>query len=281
MVRPKSPAIAGFFGSAISEMIYQFIESESPLLISVPHAGLKLADGMQEIMTATGRALVDTDWHVDRLVEFAPAMGAGLIQACYSRYVIDLNRPANDQALYVGSGTGLVPQQSFSGQPLYRAGQEPDEAEKVRRLRDYWQPYHNAISAHLDQLRQRYGFALLLDAHSIASRVPALFEGVLPDLNLGTFDGNSCAADLSRAVADLLDQSDRFSHVVNGRFKGGFITRHYGQPEQGIHALQLEIAQHCYMDESCPEQWDADRAAPLIDLLVGLVDLLQQWKPPR
>lgn len=260
-------------------MIYKLVESESPLLISVPHAGLRLAVGMAERMTGMGRALVDTDWHVDRLVEFAPAMGAGLLQASYSRYVIDLNRPANDQALYAGSGTGLIPQQSFAGQPLYQAGQEPEEAEKGRRLRDYWQPYHRAISAHLEQLRQRYGFAVLLDAHSIASRVPRLFEGTLPDLNLGTFDGKSCAADLARSVADLLDQSDRFSHVVNGRFKGGYITRNYGQPEQGVHALQLEIAQHSYMDESSPEHWDADRAAPLIDLLAGLVELLQQWQP--
>ncbi len=260
-------------------MIYEYTAPDSPLLISVPHAGLRLTDDQGDRMTETGCALIDTDWHVDRLVECAAGQGVGLIKASYSRYVIDLNRPADDQALYAGPGTGLVPLESFAGQALYSPGLEPDEAEKAARVRRFWQPYHDKIRATLDQLRQCHGYAVLLDAHSIASQVPRLFEGVLPDLNLGTFDGKSCASDLSRSVVDLLAQDSRFNHVLNGRFKGGFITRHYGQPEQGIHALQLEIAQQSYMNEDSPRHWDAERAGPLIDLLGKLVNRLQHWHP--
>lgn len=259
-------------------MKFRLIEGDGPVLVSVPHAGTRLLPGMSTSSPAW-QALPDTDWHVDRLVDFAPRMGASLLVAEYSRYVIDLNRPADDQPLYDQVGTGLVPTETFSGQALYLPGQVPDQSEQARRVAGCWQPYHQAIEDRLSAIRAVHGHAILFDVHSIASRVPRLFDGQLPDLNLGTFAGRSCAESLERACAERLANAEGFSSISNGRFKGGYITRHYGQPESGVHALQLEIAQCCYMDEDDPRQWDEQRAAPLKALLRDLIALLSAWRP--
>jgi N-formylglutamate deformylase len=259
-------------------MTFQLIESDGPVLVSVPHAGTRVPE---EVVGSQGpwRDLPDTDWHVDRLVDFAPAMGVSLIAADYARYVVDLNRPANDEPLYERAGTGLVPTETFSGLPLYPAGQEPNAAERQRRIERYWRPYHQAIARRLAEIKARHGHAILFDAHSIISRVPRLFDDQLPDLNLGTYAGQSCAASLQQRVGGVLVGAGGFSHVINGRFQGGYITRHYGQPEQGVHALQLEIAQCCYMDEADPGRWDEDRAMPLKQVLKALVSELLAWQP--
>lgn len=230
-------------------------------------------------MSGPGRALVDTDWHVHRLVEFAADMGAGLIRAEYSRYMIDLNRPPDDRPLYDQAGTGLVATETFAGEPLYKEGVRPEPEEIEQRVEQFWRPYHLRIEAELDRIRTEHGFAVLFDAHSIASRVPRLFDGRLPDLNLGTFEGRSCAPDLEELAAKTLARADDFSHVVNGRFKGGYITRHYGRPDKDIHALQLEIAQDCYMDETDPQIWDDQRAKPLKALLKRLFNAILGWRP--
>ena len=260
-------------------MIYAFHPASAPLLISVPHAGTRLSSTVERTMTASGRARVDTDWHVHRLVDFAVQMGAGLIQAEYSRYMVDLNRPPDDQPLYEQAGTGLVATETFDGQPLYEPGLQPERTAIERRVEEYWRPYHQQIESELDRIRRKYRYAIVFDAHSIASRVPRLFEGRLPDLNLGTYDGRSCDGQLEAHVSRLLHGQDRFSAVVNGRFKGGYITRHYGRPDQGIHALQLEIAQACYMDETQPEVWEEGRAEPLKSLLGDLFGCLLDWRP--
>ena len=259
-------------------MPFEYSPVASAVLISVPHAGTVVPAGIAGTGTAWTQ-LPDTDWHVDRLVDFAPNTGVGLITARQSRYVIDLNRPPDDQPLYAQVGTGLVPTETFAGAALYEPGQLPGAGEKARRIAEYWQPYHQKLQQELDRIRDRHGFAVLLDAHSIASRVPRLFDGRLPDLNLGTYSGESCAPELEHSVAQLLTDAEGFTSVVNGRFQGGFITRHYGRPEQGIHALQLEIAQACYMDETDPTNWRPEKAAPLQSLLRQLIRLLTEWRP--
>lgn len=234
-----------------------------PLLISMPHPGTLLPADIAAGMTPEAARLTDTDWHMARLYDFAADMGASILQATYSRYVIDLNRPPSGESLYPGqTTTGLCPTETFRGEPLYPAGHAPDAAEIARRRDIYWQPYHDALAAELARLRQQHGQVLLWDAHSIASRLPRLFDGQLPDLNFGTADGTSCApAVLQAAVAQV--QEAGWSRVVNGRFKGGHITRCYGQPAQGIHAIQLELCQYLYMDESAPFDFLPQQAARL------------------
>lgn len=233
---------------------FDFHEGTLPLLISIPHDGRKLARDMAENMTPQGLAIPDTDWHVTRLYEFAKGLGASVIAARYSRYVVDLNRSASDEALYANQvATGLCPTHSFAGESLY---QQNFSINQAARLRDYWQPYHDKLAATLSVLREQFGDVLLWDAHSIRGEVPRLFEGRLPDLNFGTNNGASCgptvAATLQAAIADI----DDYSTILNGRFKGGYITRHYGDPGHNIHAIQLEIAQRCYMNETTTEYDD-------------------------
>lgn len=229
--------------------VYQFHAGTSPVVVSVPHDGRDLPADIASRMTPAGRALPDTDWHVARLYAFCRAAGAHMLIARYSRYVVDLNRPPDDASLYPGQlATGLCPTRTFAGQPIYRDGRDVDDAERAERLDRYWRPYHDRLSACLEALVAEHGFALLWDAHSIASEVPALFEGTLPELNLGTNGGRSCPAGIATAVADA-GRDSPYATVVDGRFRGGYITRHYGSPESGVYAIQLELAQRCYMDE--------------------------------
>lgn len=264
---------------AEQSLYFHLLPASAPLLVSVPHAGSILPEDIVGRLNETAHSQVDTDWHVDRLAEGLGQLGAGLIVARCSRYVIDLNRPPDDQPLYAGPTTGLVPTETFDGRPLYRGSDLPDIAERDDRLARFWQPYHAALAAQLASIREEFGHAVLLDLHSIASQVPRLFQGQLPALNLGTDDGRSCDRELQQAVIDLLEADSEYSYVVNGRFKGGFITRNYGRPENGVHALQLEIAQRCYLDEENPANWDAHRAVRLQALLVALVATLMSWKP--
>lgn len=229
--------------------IFDFVAGESPLLISIPHDGRELAPGMAARMTEVGRALPDTDWHVRRLYDFAAALDASVLAANYSRYVVDLNRPADDAALYPGQvSTGLCPTATFAGEAIYANGEMPGEDERRARIETYWRPYHARLRAELDGLVARFGYALLWDAHSIRAEVPVLFDGRLPDLNIGTNGGRSCGGEIATAVGDAA-AATAFSSVTNGRFQGGFITRHYGDPAAGVHAIQLELAQRTYMDE--------------------------------
>jgi N-formylglutamate amidohydrolase len=250
--------------------VITFHAGNSPLLISVPHDGRKIPQDLRARMTAAGRSLPDTDWHVARLYEFARGLGAHLLIANYSRYVVDLNRPATDEALYAGQlATGLCPRQTFAGDPIYTS-EGPTTAEIEERIEAYWGPYHDRIAMTLATIRARYGCALLWDAHSIASQVPRLFDGELPELNIGTFGGRSCSPAIESAIAAAAGDSP-YSHVVNGRFQGGFITRHYGDPDSKVHAVQLEIAQRVYMDEASRE-YEAKTASRLRDTLRHLLE---------
>ena len=199
----------------------------------------------------------------------------------HSRYVIDLNRPPENAPMYPGANnTELCPTRFFTGEPLYRPGAAPDAAEIERRKLAYWRPYHDALGAELERLVAEHGHAVLFDGHSIQSELPWLFEGRLPDLNLGTAGGSSCAPALRDALAAVLAAQGRYTHVVDGRFKGGHITRHYGRPQQGVHAVQLEMCWSCYIaDEAEPRRWDESQAAGVAPLLRRLLETMLAWRP--
>ncbi len=245
-------------------------EGEGRLVISVPHAGTVLPGPVRRQLNPLGLALVDTDWHVDRLYAFAAGLGATVLVATHARTVVDLNRSPDGGLLYPGQAeTAICPAESFDGAPLYVAG-PPDAGEVAARVRTYWQPYHETLQAQLARVRALHGVVHLLDAHSIRSTVPRLFAGVLPDLNYGTNGGASAdPALVSRALAAT--QGAGFGQVLDGRFRGGHITRHYGDPGHGVHALQLELAQSTYLDEAAPHGFAPDRAEPLIAALRSLV----------
>jgi N-formylglutamate amidohydrolase len=252
-------------------------EGELPLLISVPHDGCHIPDDLRARMTPAGLAVPDTDWHVAELYDFARDLGASIQLANYSRYVVDLNRSATDDALYPGQiVTGLCPEQTFSGEDIYQEGGVTEE-EKLARISTYWGPYHARIESTLAAMRTKHGYALLWDAHSIPSIVPRLFDGELPELNIGTNSGKSCAASIEAAVIKVASASP-YSAVLNDRFKGGHITRHYGDPEKRVYAIQLEIAQRAYMDETTTV-FDAEKAGRLRATLRQLLEAFLSAAP--
>ena len=221
-----------------------------PLLISLPHDGSHLPDAFAARMQPEARRAPDTDWHVSRLYAFAADMGASLLVPTHSRYVVDLNRPRDDVSLYPGqNSTGLCPAVRFNGEPVYLPTQEPAADEIATRVETYWKPYHALLAGELERIKARHGRALLWEGHSIRSQVPFLFEGRLPDLNLGTAGGGSCRPATQARLEAVLAGQSRYSWIANGRFKGGYITREYGRPQDGVEAVQLELAQCNYMDE--------------------------------
>ena len=243
-----------------------------PLLVSMPHIGTQIPPHLQDSYQPRALGLEDTDWHLDRLYNFLPALGASVLQPRYSRYVIDLNRPPDDAPMYPGaSNTELCPTRFFTSDPLYLEGRAPTGEQRLQRRQDYWQPYHEALAGELARIKAQHGFALLWDAHSIQAEVPWLFEGRLPDLNIGTADGASAHPSIAQAVAAVCEARGGYSHVVNGRFKGGYITRHYGQPDQHIHAIQLEKCRDIYMRDAPPFAYDAAVAAPFQPQLQAMV----------
>ena len=247
----------------------------APLLVSLPHDGSAIPDELLARMTPEARRAPDTDWHVSRLYAFARELGASILVPRHSRYVIDLNRGEDDTSLYPGQNTtGLVPLVRFSGEPVYLPGCEPDADEVVSRIEAYWRPYHVALREELDRIRARHGRVALWEGHSIrGSGLPFLFDGRLPDLNLGTANGASCSPALqARVERELAAQTD-YDWVANGRFKGGHITRHYADPGNGIDAIQLELSQRTYMDEDSFE-YDEAKAGHLQGLLHRLLDIV-------
>lgn len=236
-------------------------QGTAPLLVSMPHIGTHVPEALATRLTDEGRRVPDTDWHLPLLYDFAESLGASILMATHSRYVIDLNRPADNANLYPGQDTtGLCPVDTFDKTPLYQDGIGPDDTEIDARRDSIWTPYHHALQQELVRLRTLYPSVALWDAHSIRSELPRFFEGRLPDFNLGTANGTSCDPALADAVLAIAQAAEPFTAVLNGRFKGGYITRQYGNPSDGVHAIQLELSQRVYMNETHPFAYREDLA---------------------
>ncbi len=252
--------------------VYSLKQGSVPLLVSMPHIGTDIPVELCARYVPRALQMEDTDWHLARLYDFLGELGASVLMPTTSRYVIDLNRPPDDAPMYPGaSNTELCPTRFFTGEPLYLGGQEPDAVERARRREMYWQPYHAALASELERLKDQHGYALLWDAHSIRTEITWLFDGRLPDLSIGTASGASADEALTAAVVQACAAYPQFSTALNGRFKGGYITRHYGQPDQHIHAIQLEMCQSLYMQEVAPFAFDAERATLVQPLLKNMV----------
>jgi N-formylglutamate deformylase len=259
--------------------IFTVQRGHTPLVISFPHVGTAIPADQQHRYTERALQVEDTDWFLDRLYAFAGDLGATLLVPHTSRYWIDLNRSSDNAPMYPGqNNTELCPTRHFTGEPIYREGQAPDEAEIRRRVASHWQPYHAQLQTLLDETRAAHGHAVLFDAHSIKSELPWLFEGTLPHMNLGTANGTSCAPALRAALGEVFAAQDRYSHVIDGRFKGGHITRHFGRPDSGVHAVQLEMCWRAYMQEE-PARWSDAHAAAVTPLLMQLVQTMLHWRP--
>ena len=281
MTSTPNPAAQTPGDAPVTTPVYTLYRGHSPLLVSLPHVGTLITDALKPQLVDRALLMEDTDWHLDTLYHFARSLGASLIVPRHSRYVIDLNRPPENTPMYAGSNnTELCPTRFFTGEPLYREGQAPDPAAVQQRRDSHWQPYHDALAAELARLKSAHGHALLWDGHSICSQLPWLFDGRLPDLNMGTASGASCAPSLRSALMQVLDRQATFSHVTDGRFKGGYITRHYGRPQDGVHAVQLEMCWSCYMDDEAPPwQLAPQRCQALDPVLRTLLQTMLDWQP--
>jgi len=249
-------------------------QGEGPVVLGMPHTGTHVPDAIHAKLNARGRALADTDWHIDRL--YAGLLpGASVVRATFHRYVIDANRDPSGASLYPGQNTtGLVPLTEFDGENIW--AQPPSDSDVAKRRQAFHAPYHAALAAELARVQAMHGVAVLYDCHSIRSRIPFLFDGTLPDFNIGTNDGITCAPALARAVADLCQAAPGYTTVTNGRFKGGWTTRHYGRPETGCHAIQMELAQATYMQETPPWRYLPERAAALRPHLQAILERIDR-----
>lgn len=258
-------------------MSFRFERGTLPLLVSIPHAGTDIPEALRAGYVPRALEVEDTDWRLPRLYAFAREWGASVLRAEVSRYVIDLNRPPDDTPMYPGAAnTELCPTRFFTGDALYKDGHAPTPERRADRRERYWQPYHDALARELARLKAEHGFALLWDAHSIRSEIPWLFDGTLPDLNIGTAGGTSAHVAVTDAVASAASRHPTYSHVVNGRFKGGFITRHYGRPAEDVHAVQLEMCQKLYMGEAAPFAYDEARAGAAQPVLRDMMEAALQ-----
>jgi len=252
---------------------YTFRAGRTPLLVSMPHTGTHIPEALARRMTPIALTVPDTDWHMERLYDFLEELGASVLVATHSRYVVDLNRPPDNANLYPGQDTtGLCPVDTFHREPLYAPGEAPGDAEIAERVARHWQPYHDRLAAELARLKAAHGRALLWDAHSILSVVPRFFDGTLPDFNLGTADGRSCASGTGEALLAIASRAPGYRAVLNGRFKGGYITRRYGRPAEGVHAFQLELSEATYMDEKPPFGFRDDLAGRVRPHLRAMVE---------
>ena len=253
----------------------EVVEADGPVILGLPHTGTWLPDDIRARLNERGQALTDTDWHIHRLYDRLLA-GATTVRATFHRYVIDANRGPDDASLYPGQNTtGLVPLTDFDGEPIWTAA--PTEADIADRKARFHAPYHAALAAEIARVKARHGVAILYDCHSIRSHIPFLFDGILPDFNIGTNSGASCAPAIEAATQEVAAATGR-THVLNGRFKGGWTTRHYGQPQDGVHAIQMELAQSTHLaTETPPFAYDAARAealrVPLREILTRLAAL--------
>lgn len=258
----------------------EVIQGNSPLVLGLPHSGTELPGDVADCLNANGLALTDTDWHIDRLY-------AGLVDDVTTvrtrlhRYAIDVNRDPSGASLYPGQATtGLCPITDFDGHPIYHKGQSPSLEETKQRLTDWHKPYHAALAGEVQRLRDMHGFAILYDCHSIRSVIPRLFRNTPPDFSVGTDRGATCAPDIEARVVALCEGAKGYTSVLNGRFRGGWTTRHYGKPQEGVHAIQMELAQATYLcEEAPPWQYDETRANRVRGPLKDILETLREWRP--
>ena len=256
-------------------MSFEFSKGDIPLLVSFPHNGSYIPEEVAQNMTTAGRSSRDTDWFLNRLYDFPELSDASLLVADQSRYFIDLNRPQNNESLYPGqSTTGLVPLARFDGSSIYE--KEPSQEEVQRRIEEVWRPYHHQLESEMSRLIEKFGIAVLVEAHSIEPELPKLFEGRLTDFNIGTNHGESCDSAISDTVMRVLQNQSKYSHVLNGRFVGGYITRHFGKPSAGRHAIQFELSQSTYMDETA-KIWDQTKADQVQPVFREIISGIKQW----
>jgi len=251
-------------------------QGDGPVVLGPPHTGTFVPDAVHNALNGRGQGLADTDWHIHRLYD-GLLPGATLVRATFHRYVIDANRDPAGTSLYPGQNTtGLVPLTDFDGADIWEM--PPTAADIEARRRAFHAPYHAALAAQMARVRAAHGVAILYDCHSIRSRIPFLFEGILPDFNIGTNDGQTCAPQITTAAEDVCRNAAGYRTITNGRFKGGWTTRHYGRPAEGWHAIQMELAQSTYMSEAPPWTYHQQRAdetrVHLTALLTRLSDLV-------
>ncbi len=252
---------------------------DSPLVLGLPHTGIDVPEEILATFNHTGRALADTDWHIHDLYD-GLVDGVTTVRTPVHRYVIDVNRDPGGNSLYPGQNTTtLCPLTNFEGRAIYLEEQEPDADEIASRRERFHKPYHDALAAELDRIRGLHGFGLLYDCHSIRSDIPFLFEGTLPDFNTGTNNGETCDPAIEKLVVDHCANAEGYTSVLNGRFKGGWTTRHYGRPHDGFHAIQMELAQSTYCEEQAPWTWDTAKADRLRNHLRAILSDLQNWRP--
>jgi len=253
-------------------------QGDSPIVLGLPHTGTHIPDVVSAKLNARGKGLDDTDWHIHELYD-GLLEGATTVRAMFHRYVIDANRDPSGASLYPGQNTtGLVPLTDFDGNDIW--DRPPSDSEIEERRLTFHAPYHAALEAELARVRDIHGVAILYDCHSIRSVIPYLFEGTLPDFNIGTNLGTTCDPAIESAVAEICAGAEGYSSVINGRFKGGWTTRHYGQPGSGIHAIQMELAQSTYLtDEAAPWEYDAAKAARLRPILKQILTKLADMAP--
>jgi N-formylglutamate deformylase len=254
-------------------------QGTSPLVLGLPHTGTDIPPNSLARLNGTGRAMADTDWHIHNLYD-GLLDSVTTVRTPIHRYVIDVNRDPAGVSLYPGQNTtGLCPLTDFDGQSIYQDGQEPDSAEIERRRATYHAPYHAALQAELDRVHALHGFAILYDCHSIRSHIPFIFDGTLPDFNIGTNLGTTCSPEIADAVAQICSDAKGYNSITNGRFKGGWTTRHYGHPADGFHAIQMELAQSTYMAEAPPWDYATLRADTLRITLKKTLETLSDWSP--
>ena len=253
---------------------FSVVEGQKPLILAQPHGGTHVDADIFKRLNDKGRRLADTDWHINRLYD-GLIDDITVVQSHIHRYVIDANRGPDDESLYPGQNTtGLCPLTDFDGNPIYHQGEAPNDDEIEQRRIRYHQPYHDALKEQIHRLKKRHHSVIVYDCHSIRSHIPFLFEGQLPDFNIGTYNGNSCHQTIEDKVNDICSQAKDYTCIVNGRFKGGWTTRHYGQPDAGIHAIQMELAQSTYMQQRAPWTYDSVKSEQLRTILGPILNAL-------
>lgn len=260
--------------------VFEVRQGTSPVIIGLPHTGTGLPAEIWDRLNDNGRMLADTDWHVHQLYDGLLA-DVTMVRATFHRYVIDANRDPSGTSLYPGQNTtGLIPDTDFDGKPIWEEGREPTERDIADRLATFHAPYHAALATEIERIKTIHGVAIVYDCHSIRSHIPFLFAGTLPDFNIGTANGTTCDPAIEAAVVNVVRNADGYSRVLNGRFKGGWTTRHYGKPATGVHAIQMELAQSTHLaEEALPFAYDAVKAARLRVHLKHILTQIERLAP--